>query len=546
MDQTRSKSRLADLLLIIALCGLVMGAYLWLARLPQHQSFYLPLIGFTFAFVVWRAAWRRVRSMRTAPTCPECGRRFLPTKESENSTLCHECRQRTIDPIAARKARAKGLWTLVPLVILSSILVGFMVQTPYVGIYSSARFWITLLLVSLGAAAAFFAVVVAIAAAFVVARSLLSRSDQFTLRVARKSADEEGKIERVGPLIIWWSGPDDPVPMVTEQIEVARNQFERLLEEKVDLGRPLRVLCFSKRSSFVCYHRKSIPNLWNLDGLYIPSHGPTITVTTDQVPYRLNDPPRTVRLLCIFHFLKVHKGFLPPFWILHGIGNSLSNSGRLDRLEILNRKMIVALEDRSALDADLFRLKGTTILRLTRNWYEHESFSTFASLSARAWSMIEYLCGRDTPPQRREPFQAFLKDLRAKGSQEAIFQHHFGFGFEALVQQWREWVRVRGPGSYVPPPPVIQQALTTAIIPTIRNPNARIMDRIQAIREIGRVGYAMGADTLIDLLRSNNMILSPEIVWSLQSVSGHGWGHDVDRWQAWIKSVPIAAVRGEQ
>jgi hypothetical protein len=546
MDHTRSKSRLADLLLIIALCGLVMGAYQWLATLSEHRSLFLPLIAFMLAFAGWRAAWRRVRVMRTAPICPECGRRFLPAKKNESSTLCHECRHRTIDPIAAQKARAKGLWTLVPLAILTGILVGFMVQTPYVGIYSSSRFWVTLLLVSLGAAAAFFAVVVAIAVVFAIARMLLFRSERYTLRVARKSADEQGTIERVGPLTVWWSGPDDPVPMVSEQMEVARNQFEHLVNEQVDLGRPLRVLCCSKRSSFVCYHRQTIPNLWNLDGLYVPSHGPTITITTDQVPYRLNDPPRTVCLLCIFHFLRVHKGFLPPFWILHGIGNSLSNSGRLDRLEILNRKMIVALAHRSALDADLFAVNGRAITRLARNWYEHESFAAFSSLGARAWSVIEYLCGRDAPPQRREPFKAFLKDLRAKGTQEAIFQHHFGFGFEALLGQWREWVIERGPGSYVPPPPEIQQALTNAIIPTIRNPSARIMDRIQAIREIGRVGYAMGADTLIDLLRSNNMILTPEIVWSLQAVSGQGWGHDVDRWQAWIESVPAAAVRGDQ
>jgi hypothetical protein len=72
------------------------------------------------------------------------------------------------------------------------------------------------------------------------------------------------------------------------------------------------------------------------------------------------------------------------------------------------------------------------------------------------------------------------------------------------------------------------------------------MDRIQAIREMGRVGYCMGADTLVDLLGTADMILSPEIVWSLEQISGHDWGHDVGRWQAWVQSLPPAALRGEE
>lgn len=66
------------------------------------------------------------------------------------------------------------------------------------------------------------------------------------------------------------------------------------------------------------------------------------------------------------------------------------------------------------------------------------------------------------------------------------------------------------------------------------------------VAQIGRVGYVMGADVLIDLLRSADIYLSQEIVWSLQAVSGQGWGHDVDRWQAWVESVPAVALRGEQ
>jgi hypothetical protein len=545
MNKAPTKSRLADLLLIVALCGLIMGAYQWFVRLNPQSSIFLPMLGFMFAFMVWRAAWRRVRGMRTAPFCPDCGRRFLPGRNTAHVALCHECRQRSVDPTTAAKTRARGRRAMVVLLVIYGIAVGFLVPLSYRESYSSSRFWVMFLLVSVGAAAALVAFAVGVAVIFALARLMLLRNERYILWSARNSADREGSVRHLGAVTIWWSGPDDPVPMIQEQIEVARDQVEKLMGQKVDLGHPLRILCFGKRSAFVCYHRRTIPNLWNLDGFYIPSRVPAITFTTDQVAYKLNVSPRLVCSLFVFHFLKMNKGFVPPFWLLQGIGSSLTNCGQVDRLEILNRKMKLALAGRSAPEADLFRLKPRAVIRLVRNWYDHRSFAAFSELYARAWSVVEFLGGQQSPPGWRERFSAFLGELPAKGSREAAFQRHFDFGFDGLNERWQKWVLEHGAGSYGPPPPEIRQGLSSRIIPTIADRNARIMDRIQAIREIGLVGYVMGADTLIELLRTSDMVLSPEIVWSLQAVSGQGFGHDVDRWQTWIESVPAAALGGE-
>jgi hypothetical protein len=178
MNKALSKSRIADLLLIVAFCGLVMGVYQWFVRLPRHQSVFLPVLGFMVAFMVWRALWRRVRVMRTAPTCFECGRRYLPARQPEKVVLCPECRQRSVDPITAGKARARGLLSLLVLLLLFGVGVGFIVQTPYPGIYSSSRFWVTLLLVTIVAAAALFVVVVGIAVVLALVRSVLWRSER--------------------------------------------------------------------------------------------------------------------------------------------------------------------------------------------------------------------------------------------------------------------------------------------------------------------------------------------------------------------------------
>ena len=86
-------------------------------------------------------------------------------------------------------------------------------------------------------------------------RNWCLRFEKPTLALARKSAREEGTLARTGPVTIWWSGPTDPVPMLTEQMETVRQRFEQLVDEPVDTP-PLRVLVFDKRRAFVAYHRK--------------------------------------------------------------------------------------------------------------------------------------------------------------------------------------------------------------------------------------------------------------------------------------------------
>jgi len=326
-------------------------------------------------------------------------------------------------------------------------------------------------------------------------------------------------------------------------MEVARSRFEEFLGEPCKFDRPLRILCFDKRSAFVAFHRRTIPNLWNLDGLYIRSPVPTITFNTEIVPYRLSEPRRTARSLFIFHFLTSCKGFIPPFWLFHGIGNWLADGGLRDRREILNRKLMIALTRQAAGDAEVFGIKKAAIVKLVRNWYDHPSFSRFTEIAVRSWSLCEFLGGQGAPRERRERFAAFFKELRPKDSQETVFKRHFEFGIDALIDQWRAWIVEHGLGSYGPPPSEIRRALMNGIIPTIEDQSARTMDRILAIRDMGRVGYVLGADVLIVVLKKGGESLGQEAIWSLEQISGHPSGSEVDQWEAWWDRLPEAAVR---
>jgi hypothetical protein len=82
------------------------------------------------------------------------------------------------------------------------------------------------------------------------------------------------------------------------------------------------------------------------------------------------------------------------------------------------------------------------------------------------------------------------------------------------------------------------------VIPTIQNSNAKIMNRIQAVRDMGRAGYGFGADALIELLRPGSGVPKQETVWALEAIAGMAWGDDERRWKAWWEGLP-PSVRGD-
>jgi len=59
---------------------------------------------------------------------------------------------------------------------------------------------------------------------------------------------------------------------------------------------------------------------------------------------------------------------------------------------------------------------------------------------------------------------------------------------------------------------------------------------------MGRTGYALGADALIDLLGKDDQITLQEIVWSLESISDLALGDDVEKWRDWFDHLPSHAT----
>ncbi|QDV35668.1 hypothetical protein [Tautonia plasticadhaerens] len=538
MPRGRPRFTLADILLIVILSGLSLGFLRWLGRSGQGEGILLPILLFELAFLAWFLAWRTVRGRRRARPCEECGRPFVPGRGKATSTRCPQCRTRSLFPQQVRREQARALRAIPGVLLLLMVVLGFLLSEP-VETHFGDHSWVALPLVALGAVVVFFGVTIAVALVIALVRNRLLGCEGYAFAMARRSCGKPGEVSRSGPLVAWSSDPPTPLPMLGEQLEVARRRFESLLGEPVEVRLPIRILCFGRRSAFVAYHKNMIPNLWNLDGLYLNRPIRTITRTTEASPCRLSEPERTARTLFGFALLDELKGFIPPPWLQQGLGNLLAGGGDRGELDRLSRKMVVALARGTALGPDdLFDRSPRKVVTLAKGWYDHPTYVRFAQFNAQSWSVVEYLGGVAAPEDRRARFRAFLKDMGPKDDQEQVFERHFGHGFGPLLDGWRAWVEGRGIGEYGPTPPDIRDALLERLIPTITDRDAKVMDRILAVRDMGRAGYVFGAAALIALLGDGDEVLKPEAIWSLEAISGLPWGDDADRWAAWWQGFP--------
>jgi hypothetical protein len=544
MAQDRPRYSLMDLVMFVVLVGLFFGFSQSLGN-PGAGVRGSPLSGqlSLMGIVVWFVVWSIMRARRRSPTCQECGRRFMPPERRKvpNPPICPRCRQRHLTPVQAKAQVVKGYWVILWFALMLSIGFGGLLWDT-IRVRFPAHFWFVLPIAAVGAT---FGLAVALflgLVAYSLVKNLLLRSESLLLARARKAASCEGDVTRIGGTTIWCSGPDDPVPMLTQELETTRSRFASMFATE-DSGPPrLRVLCFATRAGFETFHGTSL-NLAHVDGLYAGPPSRRVTCCSEVVPTRFIDPERTARVLFGYALLDDYRGSKPPTWLQQGITNSLAAGGDAGPLARLNRKILVSIARGTTLSPDdLFSPPKNKLIKLVTHIADHAKFAKLRQFNAQAWSLVEYLAGPTSTGDRREHFRAFVKDRQLRRGGEAVFESHFGFGYERLFEGWREWVRGRGVGTHEPPPPRDRDALIGRIIPLATDPGARIMDRIEAIRGMGTAGYVLGADALIDVLRDPGEVPREEVVWALESISGLTLGDDPDGWERWWHATP-AEVR---
>jgi hypothetical protein len=330
--------------------------------------------------------------------------------------------------------------------------------------------------------------------------------------------------------------------MLSAEEATVRGRAAAMFGEAVEARVPFRVLCFHRRNALVAYHRQKATNLWNVDGLYLEAPVRTVTLTTEVLPYRLSTPESTARTLLAMVVIEDFKRSPLPAWLHQGLLRALARDDERADFDRLNRRMLAALTVGQAFGPDLFRMGVKEVFRLLQNWQHLDTYARLVQLVGQCRSIVEYLGGDDAPEDRRARFRAFVKELRPKEPDEPAFERHFGHGYGRLLEDWSAWVRGRGVGVHAPAPPDVCQAIVGRIVPIVRDRRARVLDRILAVRELGRAGFATGSDALIELLRDPGDVPVEEVLWALRSISGLDLGTDPEFWSAWSSGLPAEVV----
>jgi membrane protein implicated in regulation of membrane protease activity len=501
-------------------------------------------VGTLSGLLLWVVAAIYVSSLKSPRErpCETCGE-IIPLERPAGPTICPQCRVRHLRPDEVKKQRARDQRLGLGSLILLAILAAFLLPRPG-GSGSVVGWWIGFLLTVLGILAAIFGVLVAWAMLLQLRRRRQFTSESGSLALARKAAGRDGDVVREGPWTIWYTGPDDPAPMIRESMAEACRRFAALTGAAEVSELALRFFVFHDRAAFMRFHQKIVAgiDLTSLDGvqLGVPYH--LITLCTASAPCRITDPERTLRMLAAYALLESAWGPKPPPWLQSGLSRSVIAADTPDERARLNRKVAASLAIEAALSTEIFAMTHKDLFRLMRGPKEPAKLQKLAQFHHQSRSIVEYLCGELAPRDMRSALGAFLRDARSKTEPEASFRHHFGQGFGPLLDGWRQWVLEQGIGAYEPPPDRIRDALLERILPAIRDRRAKRGDRLVAIGEWANAGYVIGADALIDLLRDPGDLPKEQVVWALCMVSGMAWGDEPDRWQAWWDELPTSWV----
>jgi hypothetical protein len=518
---------------------------------PRRESYWrffrfvdllLAAIRFLPFLAVPGVGWIRSRLLRAKDRpCEACGE-IIPAADQAGRMLCAVCHGRQLSRDELRKKQVRVIRMLVAFVAvlggLSALFLAGLVwslsasNVPVAVFVGLAAIWCS----------GFFLYFLRLLLRDRKARWLLDET--MTVRGAREVADEEGTVVEDGPTAIWYSGPDDPTPMLREQSALARDRFATILGANDLAAPPVCVLCFHDRGAFHRFHARHMPgaDLTTRDGIYFSRPVGLFTLCTAAASGRVSDPKTAAGSLYGFALLEQACGSLPEPWLHLGLVKSLAAANERPSLARLNRKMLVHLARGTAWSEDLFRVRIEDLTRLLRRRGDPARYQKGEAFGEQSWSIVEYLCGEQAPEERKAALRAFLKVKRIKGRREVAFFDHFGFGFGSALDGWKEWVRSQGIGAYEPPPPRMLEAFRARVIAPIRDRQARRIDRIRAIRGWGGAGFVLGADALIALLREPGDIPKAEIVWALSMASGMAFADDPVRWQAWWDELPPEAT----
>lgn len=252
MDLLRPRLHIATVLRFTAICGLFLALFRGIGVQFGSGDGELEAVLYPLVMAVC-CALTFMGPRAVAVRCRACGRKVPASWLKAREDVCPACRSGRFHPAQRRRREALGFAILAFLILLLAMLFTWVLaETNLAG-----RSWLASVAVSLGLFVGLFLLLVV----SMVGRYLLAAwrmaSPGHALEVARTCAREPGRITQHGTVSICSFGSCDIEAIFQAQKDTARERFESLVGEPVDLERPLRVFGFGTRENFDAFFRRA-------------------------------------------------------------------------------------------------------------------------------------------------------------------------------------------------------------------------------------------------------------------------------------------------
>ncbi|HEV7226695.1 MAG TPA: hypothetical protein VGN42_28565, partial [Pirellulales bacterium] len=516
---------------------------LWTAP-SEGPSPLLPAAAFAL-FVAW--AVHRAKTLKRQ--CSTCGQSFTLASAKDARTQCPECRLKSLSVEQRAKQekqkskQIRNLWMVLAAIVLAFSIPVAASFNQHFGVQSwLLAYLLAVAAIALGAPAA----LIGSLFAYVYLRRWWRFRENNLLRMVESSAGPPAETLRFGLVTAWCADRTTFGSEIELRLAACSARIKELTGLSPSPERRLRCFVFDYRESCAkCLH--SLGHLPSPDAdlvsTYLPAPCRALFLSETELRGQALNPLHAIEgSLCWYLFEPLGLSLRRP-WLGLGLANVIINRGRNERLAALNRHMLSALAAGRTLNARAL-LAPFPRFKINFNPAATADFSEFTKTTAQNaqyWSVMEFICGAGSTPARRLAFQRFLADPRRRKRQVETLTEHLGCSPDQLLADWRGWVQALGVGEHAPPPAEYAELLLSGPIALVKNEQVSLVERSRAIRRLGREGFAIGADALIDVLRQGPSDLAPEAIWALETISGRSLGGDAELWTAWLKDVPEAA-----
>jgi hypothetical protein len=237
------------------------------------------------------------------------------------------------------------------------------------------------------------------------------------------------------------------------------------------------------------------------------------------------------------YFLHDYKGFVPDPWLQELVGQVCdgdpSDAPRIHRgLRVWQRQAdqsvapgLMTMSPQEQYEAYFCTRQRDAACRL----FYH----------GRRMSSLGLYLQADRSGQMLECFRRFLQDLKRTDDYEQVFQRHFGFGYARWLQDWNRWALEQESELVEPPPPVVLEHCAQHVVPLVKDADAPIEERADAVRAIGAEVILPAANVLLDIVREGRSAsLYRDAIWALQALAGEAYGGDIRQWEEWWERLP--------